>query len=229
MASITAATVTDLRFPTSLRTTRRPTSSPPSTSDSRTAPRRLAGGAPSTTDKGVMHMAVGAVMNAVWDLRSKREGRGGGLLDPAFIQPQPSPSFAARSAQSRRPSTTTGGGSRSPAAHQGRTLRWPRRSRHHPPRWRRRPVRGRPALRLLQRHERRRRPPTARPRVRPPPPRTHGPTRQGHRRPLPAAHPTRRGNRLPARDRSRLRLPDWERLALRNSRTARFVGNGSVV
>ena len=26
-------------------------------------------------DKGVMHMAVGAVMNAVWDLRSKREGR----------------------------------------------------------------------------------------------------------------------------------------------------------
>ena len=25
-------------------------------------------------DKGVMHMAVGAVMNAVWDLRSKREG-----------------------------------------------------------------------------------------------------------------------------------------------------------
>ena len=26
-------------------------------------------------DKGVIHMAVGAVMNAVWDLRSKREGR----------------------------------------------------------------------------------------------------------------------------------------------------------
>ena len=26
-------------------------------------------------DKGVMHMAVGAVMNAVWDLRCKREGR----------------------------------------------------------------------------------------------------------------------------------------------------------
>ncbi len=26
-------------------------------------------------DKGVMHMAVGAVMNAVWDLRAKREGR----------------------------------------------------------------------------------------------------------------------------------------------------------
>ncbi|MDE0131006.1 MAG: fuconate dehydratase [bacterium] len=26
-------------------------------------------------DKGVMHMAVGAVMNAVWDLRSRREGR----------------------------------------------------------------------------------------------------------------------------------------------------------
>ena len=26
-------------------------------------------------DKGVMHMAVGAVMNAVWDLRYKREGR----------------------------------------------------------------------------------------------------------------------------------------------------------
>ena len=26
-------------------------------------------------DKGVMHMAVGAVMNAVWDMRSKQEGR----------------------------------------------------------------------------------------------------------------------------------------------------------